>query len=241
MRSRRDDGEQRLSFGSAAALYDRIRPSYPAEAARWLLGDGPLRVVDLGAGTGIFTRVLTSLGHEVVAVEPDEAMLAVLCARAPGVEALAGEAESIRLASESVDAVVAAQAHWWFDGSRAYAEIARVLRPGGVFGALWNGPDERVPWAAEFQRIESGCPSVRVSPPAPGPGFGPVEQATFEHRVRQTRGTLPELLASRAYFITAPAAERERVEAEVRALAATLPPEFEFPYVTFAARARKHA
>ena len=45
---------RRLSFGAEATLYDEARPSYPVEAARWMLGEGPLRVVDLGAGTGKF-------------------------------------------------------------------------------------------------------------------------------------------------------------------------------------------
>ena len=62
---------RRLSFGPAAQLYERVRPSYPAEAARWILGESSLRVVDLGAGTGKFSRLLASLGHDVVAVEPD--------------------------------------------------------------------------------------------------------------------------------------------------------------------------
>ena len=81
---------RRSSFGAAADLYDRIRPSYPPEAVRWLLGDEPRRVVDLGAGTGIFSRVLASLGHDVLAVEPDDGMRAKLASTSPGVTALLG-------------------------------------------------------------------------------------------------------------------------------------------------------
>src|SRR2546422_8646843 len=106
---------RRSSFGAAAELYDRIRPSYPADAVRWLVGDEPRRVVDLGAGTGIFSRLLASLGHEVIAVEPDDGMRAKLAATSPGVAALDGSAESIPLPDESVDAAVAAQAYHWFD------------------------------------------------------------------------------------------------------------------------------
>ena len=96
--------EQRLAFGSAAELYDSIRPSYPSEAARWMVGDTPRRIVELGAGTGIFTRVLLASGHKVVAVEPDAEMEALL-ARSPGVETCRGEAEAIPLPDASVDAV----------------------------------------------------------------------------------------------------------------------------------------
>src|SRR6266516_5303155 len=82
-----------LSFGPAADLYDLIRPTYPAEALQWALGSARKRVLDLGAGTGILSRVLVALGHEVVPVEPDDGMRAKLIATTPGVTALAGRAE----------------------------------------------------------------------------------------------------------------------------------------------------
>jgi hypothetical protein len=104
---------------------------------------------------------------------------------------------------------------------------------------LANGPDVRVPFAAELQRIESGAAAVEVPLPALGPGFGSPEEATFEHSVRQTGDQLFELVSSRASFIRAPADVRARVERETAALAATLPPEFELPYVTSALRAAK--
>src|SRR6202034_3215475 len=80
--------QRRTSFGSAAGLYDASRPSYPPEAVRWMLGETPLRVVDLGAGTGIFSRLVASLGHDVVAVEPDAGMRARLAEMSPGVPVL---------------------------------------------------------------------------------------------------------------------------------------------------------
>jgi 2-polyprenyl-3-methyl-5-hydroxy-6-metoxy-1,4-benzoquinol methylase len=66
---------QALSFGPAAAEYDRYRPRYPERALRWALADltVPARVVDLGAGTGILTRGVRALGHQVTPVEPDPA------------------------------------------------------------------------------------------------------------------------------------------------------------------------
>jgi SAM-dependent methyltransferase len=229
----------RLTFGSEAELYDRARPSYPPEAARWLLGDAPLRVIDLAAGTGIFTRQLLELGHDVVAVEPDDAMRAVLAARTAGVTVVEGEAESIPLPDGSADAVVAAQAHWWFDEPRAYPEIARVLGPGGVFGALWNAPDVSVPWAAELARIEARGLELAVDPPHPGASFGPPAHATFRHSVVQTPAAVLDLVRSRGYFIAAAPAVRRSIGADVAALTSSLPPTFELPYVTFACRARR--
>ena len=161
--------------------------------------------------------------------------------RSGGAEAVEGAAESIPLADASVDAVVAAQAHWWFDEPRAYAEVARVLRPGGVFGAMWNAPDVTTPWAAELARIEAGGLQLAVELPHLGPSFGALDQATFEHGVPQTAEAVLDLVRSRGYFIAAPPEDQRRIEAEVEALTSSLPPTFELPYVTFACRARRRA
>ena len=147
-----------------------------------MVGDTPRRIVELGAGTGIFTRVLLASGHKVVAVEPDAEMEALLLARSPGVETCRGEAEAIPLPDASVDAVVCAQAHWWFDPERAYREIARVIRPGGVFGAIWNVPDSRNPLAAELNAIEGGGAPVDVPEPALGAQFSSLEATSFPPR-----------------------------------------------------------
>src|SRR5262245_7074602 len=129
---------QARSFGSVAEHYDRYRPTYAPEAVTWALGSAPLRVADIGAGTGILSRVLHGLGHRVIAVEPDEHMRSRLRSVTPDVTVVAGTAEEIPLPDRSVDAVVAGQAYHWFDPDRANPQIARILRPGGVFAALWN-------------------------------------------------------------------------------------------------------
>src|SRR5256886_989687 len=142
-----------LSFGPAADLYDQVRPSYPQQALVWALGEAPRKVVDLGAGTGILTRVVRALGHEVLPVEPDEAMRDRLVQGTPDTTPLAGTAEKIPLPAGAVDAVVAGQAYHWFDPEPAHREIARVLAHGGGFAPVWNVRDDSVPWVAELTRI----------------------------------------------------------------------------------------
>jgi SAM-dependent methyltransferase len=252
------------SFGSAAGSYDRHRPSYPPAAVRWALGHGdpdnltdlnglngpahPLRVIDLGAGTGILTRALLAAGHKVVPVEPDEQMRAQLAASTPGITPLAGSAEAIPLADASVDAVVAGQAYHWFDPARTHLEIARVLRPGGVLAALWNVRDESVAWVAELTRVaalEDGYGRVErglYDDWLRAAGFGPAERATFPHTSSYTPDTLVELIKTRSYFLTAPPERQAQIATGVRKLTTVHPeltgrPTFELPYRTVVYRA----
>ncbi len=109
-------------------------------------------VLDLGAGTGKLTTRLVERGLDVIAVDPIAEMLDVLRATLPDTPALLGTAEQIPLRDNSVDAVLVAQAWHWFDPERAVAEVARVLRPGGRLGLVWNIRDERLGWVKEFGR-----------------------------------------------------------------------------------------
>ena len=130
------------AFGRAAHDYERGRPGWPEpllDEVAGELGLGPeSSVLDLAAGTGKLTRLLVPRFRRVVAVEPDEAMLAVLAEVVPEAEALLGPAEAIPLPDEAVDAVFVAEAFHWFASDATVAEIARVLRPRGGLVLLWN-------------------------------------------------------------------------------------------------------
>jgi ubiquinone/menaquinone biosynthesis C-methylase UbiE len=132
------------SFGQVADLYQRGRRGYPAAAIEWLLGPEPLDVLDLGTGTGKLTAALLTAGHRVTALEPLPEMRAVLAATLPAATLIVGRAEELPLGDDSGDAVVAGSAFHWFEREPTVAQIARVLRPPGVFGLLGNRFDTSV-------------------------------------------------------------------------------------------------
>lgn len=262
------DDSERLrrgsSFGAAAGAYDEHRPGYPEAAIRWALepvttdavaadlpgagGLAGLRVLDLGAGTGILTTQLVRLGTAVAAVEPDAAMLGQLRRRLPSVPALDGAAEAIPLPDASVRAVLCGQAMHWFDLERSLPEIARVLSPGGVLAALWNTDDDRVDWVAGLHAAAegSGGPTVSASRAqtvdagfrraSGSPAFEPTEIEHFPHGYRRTPDSLVEALATHSKFLVMPPDERERVLGQVRSYVRSRPEisggEFTMPMVT---------
>lgn len=239
------------SFGTGVDEYSRTRPGYPAESVRWILGEKPLDVLDLGAGTGLLTRVLTEGGHRVTAVEPDDAMRERIGVTAPGARARAGSAEAIPLPDASVDAVLVSHAYHWFEPAPAHAEMARVLRPGGVLACLWNLRDEEVPWSARLSEIladedrgadpaapaaimlHGALKALRANDtqwltgwlrdPTFGPGFGRTERAFFPHSETKTVHSLIALIKSRSYYLTAPPERQRELEQQIRDLAATHP------------------
>jgi SAM-dependent methyltransferase len=149
--------EAAIGFDRAARTYERGRAGFPPAAVEAILREaaaGPGRtLLELGAGTGKLTRALVGSGARVVALEPVAGMRAVLAEVVPEAEIVDAVAEDVPLPAASADAVVAAQAFHWFDPERATAEIARVLRPGGLVALLWNRRDERVPWVAALSRL----------------------------------------------------------------------------------------
>ncbi|WP_250037710.1 class I SAM-dependent methyltransferase [Paractinoplanes maris] len=228
------------SFGPAAEIYERGRPSYPAEALDWLLPAGRPHVVDLGAGTGKLTRQIRDRGLDVTAVEPSAGMLDQLRVSVPDVKAVLGSAEEIPLPDGSADVVLVAQAWHWVDPARAVPEIDRVLSPGGRLGLMWNVRDERAGWVRRLGEI-IGSPEQNRDTTVGGP-FGPVETATFEWSELIGPERLIDLVASRSYVILLQPDERAGLLSEVRRLMATHPDlvgrtEFTLPYVTECARA----
>jgi SAM-dependent methyltransferase len=254
--------EERLlhasSFGAVATAYAEHRPDYAQAAVRWALEPAPgSRVLDLGAGTGKLTATLDALGAEVIAVEPDPAMLTELRRALPAVRALPGSAEAIPLPDASVDAVLAGHALRWFDMAVAGPEIARVLLPGGILAGLWNVIDDRVDWVAGLERVSGSAAigprdklsSWRAETAAahlPGSGlvarFGSPEQAEFPHGQRRTADSLVAALATRAGVLVMPEQEQDATLGRIRAFLASRPEtargEFTLPMLTSVLRVR---
>ncbi len=210
------------SFGDAATKYETGRPEYPREAVEWMLApvrpagvSAPepqaLRVADVGAGTGKLSRAVRDLGAEVVAVDPDERMIAALTASLPAVTTMAGSGERIPLPTASVDAVVFGQSWHWVDPVEASREAARVLRPGGVLGLIWNIRSGRAPWVAELTRIMGGSHAeelIAAGGPAVAAPFGAPESAEWSWERPVNREVFLDMVASRSHVITAPEEER---------------------------------
>jgi ubiquinone/menaquinone biosynthesis C-methylase UbiE len=204
------------SFGSVADAYDRARPSYPQEAAVWLVGEQPVTVLELGAGTGKLTETLVALGHDVHATDPDEAMLDKLRERLPDVRTSVAAAERLPSPDSWYDVVVVAQAFHWFDHDAALPEIARVLKPGGRLAVVWNQRDERIPWVRRLGALigsqdQLGSGEVLEETPL----FNPVENQKFRHWQVVDRTSIQELALSRSNIATLDEAGRAAKLAEV--------------------------
>src|SRR5215207_4679429 len=141
--------ERGRSFGGVAGDYAAWRPSYPADVVSFLTGaDQPLRILDLGAGTGQLTEPLLAAGHDVLAADVSAGMLAELGARLPGVPTFVAGAEALPLPDDDLDLVLAAQAAHWFHPVGASAEFRRVLRDdGGAVGFTWHTRQDTADWS----------------------------------------------------------------------------------------------
>jgi ubiquinone/menaquinone biosynthesis C-methylase UbiE len=142
--------------------YESHRPGYPPQAIAAALGGlaPPVRVADVGCGTGICSRLLAEAGAEVIGLEPNADMLAAARAHpvpgAPGNGTIVyqqASAEQTGLPGSSVDLVICAQAFHWFDAPTALAEFHRILTSGGRLALLWNRRDQSGPFMGGYEEI----------------------------------------------------------------------------------------
>ena len=190
-------------------------------------------VLDLGAGTGKLTEVLARRYAHVIAVEPLPELRAFLEQRVRSADVRDGRAEDIPVADAGVDAVLAGQAFHWFANDIAVAEIARVLRPGGVLALLWNHDAPPSPLPEEYRdrldELRAATPAPRIAEDllARAP-FGEEHEGIVDHEQVSTRDDVLAFAASVSWIASRD--DRDDVLAE---LAAMLPEgEYRFPMRT---------
>lgn len=222
-------------FSTQAVTYAQGRPDYPRQLTGWLADtlhiDTLSSVIDLGAGTGKFTRLLSTLAPTLIAVEPVAAMGAQLTKLLPDVRLVNGTAESIPLPAASADAVVCAQAFHWFSTEAALAEIHRVLKPGGRLGLVWNVRDESVDWVAAITDIitpyEGDTPRFhtgRWREAFTGEYFSEPEMTCFPYsHVGSPQEVIMDRFLSVSFIAALPEASKAVVTAQLQALIDTHP------------------
>jgi SAM-dependent methyltransferase len=216
-------------FGEGAEIYEQARPSYPPEAVAWLvehldIAPGAL-VADVAAGTGKLTRLLTPTGAALVAVEPVPGMGATFTRMCPNVPLVAGTAEQLPVRGGALDAITVAQAFHWFDAEATLTEFARVLRPGGRVGLIWNARDRSNDLVDQLwsimDRIEKRAPwrnhdEWRDSAHFERTDFTALTEATFHHEQVLTHEQVLARFRSVSHIAVLPPDEREAAIDEFR-------------------------
>jgi SAM-dependent methyltransferase len=136
-------------FSGRVQVYAAHRPQFPQGVPGFLRQNDALRedavVADIGAGTGMLAELFLEAGHRVLAIEPNEEMLAAcreLAVRCPALDVVRGSAEATTLPEACVDLITVGRAMHWFDWPQAHREFARILRPAGWVLIATNGHRE---------------------------------------------------------------------------------------------------
>jgi ubiquinone/menaquinone biosynthesis C-methylase UbiE len=219
-------------FELVADVYERVRPSYPADTLAWFADRLDLRtgttVLDLGAGTGKLTRSLVETGARVVALEPGDEMRAQMAAVVPEAEPIAAGAEAIPLPDAAVDAATAAQSFHWFRLDEALPEIHRVLRPRGGLGLVWNERDPDDAFQQELSDLLQpftafGLRRMRergwMEAIERSSLFGPLEEHVSGFVDELDGAALVERIRTISFVASAAERERDELETELRRLA----------------------
>ena len=147
-------------FSDRVENYVRYRPSYPGTLVDSLIENIGLKphhkIADIGAGTGIFTRLLLDQELQVTAVEPNYAMRGaadLLLGNYPEYHSVNGQSEQTGLENHSIDLITAAQAFHWFVPGKTREEFSRILTPGGHVALIWNERTLGTPFQDNYEGV----------------------------------------------------------------------------------------
>lgn len=222
--------------------YQSARPGYPVEAVAHLVEfcriNSASRVVDVAAGTGLFTRELRPFTSHVLAIEPSRGMREEFETQLPEVEILDGVAEALPIGDASADVITVAQAFHWFDADVALAEFTRVLVPGGGLALVWNERDESIEWVDMLSRAilwhlkkpydmatDFGALLMRND-------FVEVEKRQFRNAQLVDRLALHQRVLTTSYIALLDQPAQQRILDDVDSVIEGFDEPFELPYVT---------
>jgi SAM-dependent methyltransferase len=197
-------------------------------------------VIELGAGTGIFTRQVMELGVKVIAIEPVYSMRDALSTGLPEADVRVGQAENIPLDDNTVDTVVASQSFHWFDYRPALDEIYRVLRLGGHLVTAWNVRDNNVDWVAAcsavLDRYAGESPRHRsmawrraINSDA---RFGSIDEWRIDNPFPTTVEGIVDRTLSTSFIATLSQERQQEVTGQIRAIVEPLGPSLDYPYIS---------
>lgn len=203
------------------------RSLYPAVVPGWMVGEQPVRVLDVGSGGGAFARMLTDEGHDVFGIDRDPTQVTALVEKLGTRQHVVGQAEALPYLACHFDVVTASQSLHRFAPGLALSEIARVLKPGGHLAIAYNTRDDTVPWVRRLiALLEQASPESvtgdygldAVQNVVDSPFFGEVSRRTFRHWVPTTRPALLRMVERRPSTAQLEPAQRQRLLDDVGAL-----------------------
>jgi len=161
-------------FSEKSETYAKYRPGYPNELIDKMFsslnkGDD-IVTADIGAGTGISTRLLAEKGARVFAIEPNNAMIEA-AREHPGITFIRAQAENTTLSNSSVDMVTSFQAFHWFHFNKSLKEFNRILRPDGLLALVWSYWDEDDSFTNKYHKLILDATNRNVAHVSPYDGF----------------------------------------------------------------------
>lgn len=199
-------------FSTRAIDYAKYRPSYPVEAIATILegikSSSQLVAADIGAGTGIGSRMLANCGVKVIAIEPNSEMIQA-AEPYPQVEFQEATAQVTQLPDASVDLVTSFQAFHWFDPLPILQEFHRILKPFGRLALIWSIWEREDAFTRELCELEmqaSNPPSEhvnwssRVGAPPKNPYFSDFQKYQFDYQQQLDKEELIGLVQSQGFI-----------------------------------------